>query len=169
MEQEEEAMKSELSLTFFRQMKQGEEAVVVDLVLSVFSEFVALQFSNEGIAEFKNFATKKALLDRLKSGSLFIVAQYEQEIIGMIEMRDNSHIALLFVKNTYQKKGIAKKLLQKAIAHCKNRNHHIKKITVNASPNAYDAYLHIGFKGEKTVKTVNGIQFIPMEFELGPG
>ena len=39
-----------------RLMKPGEEASVVDLVLRVFAEFVAPQYSDEGIAEFEKIA-----------------------------------------------------------------------------------------------------------------
>lgn len=152
----------------FRQMKQGEEADVVKLVLDVFSEFVAPQYSVEGISEFKKYANESALAERFKSGNPLVVAESEKEIIGVIEIRDNSHIALLFVNKPYQKKGVAKKLIREAVRECRRRNPNIQKFTVNSSPNAVAAYQHIGFKGENNVKIVNGIQFVPLELEINP-
>ena len=48
----------------YRPMRPGEEAVVVDLVLNVFSEFVAPRYSEEGVTEFKKFVTADALAKR---------------------------------------------------------------------------------------------------------
>jgi GNAT superfamily N-acetyltransferase len=160
-------VKKEASKISFRQMQPGEETDVVELVLDVFSEFVAPEFSSEGVLEFKKFVNEAVLVERFNSGNPIIVANFKKEIIGVIEIRDNSHIALLFVKKPYQKKGVAKKLIQEAIETCKGKNQNIKKLTVNSSPNAYAAYHHIGFTGEKTVQTVNGIRFIPMELGVG--
>lgn len=147
-------------------MKQGEENHVADLILNIFSEFVAPDFSDDGVLEFKTFASKESIAKRLLSGDTFIVAEIEQQIIGVIEMRDNSHIALLFVEKAYQKKGVAKKLLFEAIRACKQKKPDIQNITVNSSPNAYAAYQAFGFKGENKVKTVNGIRFVPLELSL---
>ena len=159
-------MKNDISQISLRQMKQGEEADVVELVLNVFSEFVAPHFSNDGVLEFKKFVNEESIVERYQSGNPIVVALNENQIIGVIEMRDNSHIALFFVEKSYQKKGVAKQLLFEAIKVCKGRNQDIQKFTVNSSPNAYDAYQQFGFKGENTVNTVNGIRFIPLELEL---
>lgn len=143
-------------------MKQGEEPLVVDLVLKVFTEFVAPQYSSEGIAEFRKFVNVNALEDRFVAGNPIILAESGRKIIGVIEMRDNSHIALLFIEKAFQRMGIAKKLINEGIKTCKKRNQNIYRFTVNSSPNAFDAYDNIGFKGSWSEKAVNGIRFIPM-------
>ena len=156
-------LKSEIS---FRAMRHGEETEVVDLVLDVFSEFVAPYFSDEGVLEFKKFVNGPSILERFRSGNPIIVAILKNEIIGVIEIRDNNHITLCFVKRSFQKMGVGKKLLCEAVKVCRERNRDIEKITVNSSLNAYAAYRQFGFKGENTEKTVNGIRFIPLELEL---
>ncbi len=145
------------------QMEAGEQDIVVNLVLDVFNEFIAPQYPDEGVNEFKKFVNAEGMKNRLKAGNIFILAKDGKKTVAIIEMRDNSHIALLFVDKAYQRQGIARELIRRAIAVCLERNSQLKSITVNSSPNAYDAYYSIGFKGERTVKTVNGIQFIPME------
>ncbi|WP_027362361.1 GNAT family N-acetyltransferase [Desulfospira joergensenii] len=149
-----------------RLMKQGEENDVVNLILNVFSEFVAPHFSNDGVLEFKKFVNNSSISERFQSGNPIIVAVFKNKIIGVIEMRDNSHIALFFVERSFQKKGIAKRLLCEAVKVVRQRNPTVQKITVNSSPNAYTAYQKFGFEGEKALKTVNGIRFIPMELKL---
>jgi len=147
-------------------MEAGQQNIVVDLVLNVFNEFVAPQYSTEGVEEFNKFVTVEAVESRFKAGNIFILAKDEEKVVGIIEMRGNSHIALLFVEKAYQFQGIARELVHRAIIICLERNPQLIKITVNSSPNAYDAYYSIGFRGEKIIKTVNGIQFIPMEWKL---
>jgi GNAT superfamily N-acetyltransferase len=150
----------------YREMKSGEEAIVVDLVLKIFDEFVAPQYTQEGVVEFKKFVRIDALADRLRSGNIVLLAELEKRIIGIIEIRENSHIALLFVDKSMQRKGIAKELIRKSINMCKERKPSIEKITVNSSPNAFTGYQNIGFKKVEDEKAVNGIRFIPMELIL---
>jgi GNAT superfamily N-acetyltransferase len=150
----------------YRIMKQGEETAIVDLVLRVFAEFIAPQYSLEGIAEFKKFACTNALADRFRAGNLIVLAESGQGIIGVIEIRENDHIAMLFVERSHQRKGIAKELLLRSIEICRKRNPDINRITVNSSPNAFDAYQKMGFTGDRDEKVVNGIRFIPMELSL---
>ncbi len=97
---------------------------------------------------------------------MIVVALVKSQIIGIIEMRNDSHIALFFVEKSYQKRGVAKKLLFEALKECRKRNQKIQRITVNSSPNAYVAYQRLGFKGKNSVETANGIRFIPLELVL---
>jgi GNAT superfamily N-acetyltransferase len=150
----------------YRIMKHGDETAIVDLVLRVFDEFIAPQYSQEGIAEFNKFACTNALADRFRAGNLILLAESGQDIIGVIEIRNNDHVAMLFVEKYHQRKGIAKELLLRSIETCRKRKPDICRITVNSSPNAFGAYQKIGFKGIRDEKVVNGIRFIPMELSL---
>ena len=150
----------------YRQIKQGEETAAFDLVSAVFKEFVAPLFSEEGVNEFQKFIRIDALRDRLKAGNLMLLAETEHKVVGFVEIRDKNHIALLFVKKSFQNRGIAKGLLRRAIKICRNREPNIQKITVNSSPNAFPAYKKIGFKGVEVEKVVHEIRFIPMELIL---
>jgi GNAT superfamily N-acetyltransferase len=91
-------------------------------VLRVFVEFIAPQFSQEGIAEFIKFACSNALADRFRAGNFILLAESEQSIIGVIEIRENDHVALLFVEKSHQRKGIAKELLLRSIETCRKRS-----------------------------------------------
>ena len=65
-------------------MEAGEQNIVVDLVLNVFNEFVAPQYSDEGIEEFKKFVNAKAVENRYKDGNIFILAKDEDKTVGVI-------------------------------------------------------------------------------------
>lgn len=101
-------MRSNSTQILYRPMKPGEETAVIDLVLEVFDEFVAPQYDNEGVTEFRKYVRADALSDRLKQGNIIELAEFEGKIIGVIEMRENSHIALLFVEKSHQRQGISR-------------------------------------------------------------
>ena len=63
-----------------------------------------------------------------------LVAVQADQLIGMIEVRNYNHIALLFVDDEHQRQGIASSLLEVAIEKCREKNATLRRITVNASP-----------------------------------
>jgi len=150
-------------------MKPGEEREVIDLVVRVFTEFVSPEYSQEGIREFMKYARADYLAKRVTEGNFVMLVEAGQAIIGVIEIRENSHIALLFVEESFQRKGIGKKLVRKAVELCQERNPDIQHITVNSSPNALTAYQKIGFKATGNERTIHGIRFIPMKLSISKG
>ena len=150
----------------YRSTIKGEEEQVIDLVLSVFDKLVAPEYSNEGITEFRKYAGAEALAERLKSNSFVLIAESDENLIGMIEIRDNSHVAMFFVSQLYQKMGIGKTLLKHAVNLSSKNNIDLKKITVNSSPNSVAAYEKMGFCATDVERTVNGIRHTPMELKL---
>jgi len=147
-------------------MEPGEEAGVIDLVSKIFDEFVAPLYSQEGVSEFMKYLRVAELTERLKAGNFVLLAKSGSDIIGVVEVRENSHIALLFVEGSHQKIGTGKELLKRAIETCKTRNPDTHRITVNSSPNAVTAYQNMGFNATKQEQVVNGIRFVPMELSL---
>ena len=150
----------------YRPMQTGEETGVIQLILNIFTAFVAPAYSKEGIEEFKKFVCPDAFSDRSTLGSIVLLATCEKRIVGVLEMVEDSHIALLFVETAFQRKGIAGELVRRAIWIGKKRNPGIRKITVNSSPNAVAAYQRIGFKRVGNEQVVNGIRFTPLEWGL---
>jgi len=139
------------------------------LVSSVFDEFVAPLYSDEGVEEFNRFINPTNLIERLRTDSLILVAEIESEIIGVIGFRDWSHIFLLFIKGDYQGKGIANLLLNESLKRCKSGNHNLENVTVNSSPNAVTAYERMGFIATSKEQLTKGICFVPMVLDLVKG
>ena len=148
----------------YRAMEPGEEAVVVDLVLRCFDEFVAPGYVQEGVDEFHRFA--RALPHRQGADHLVLVAADGDELGGMIEMFEDRHVAMLFVDRTFQRRGIAGELTRRALAICRSRNPQLDSLTVNAAPTAVAVYERLGFRPTEPEKTVNGIRFVPMTLAL---
>ena len=154
-----------METVIFREMQPGEEAAVCSLVEEVFDEWVAPDYEAEGREEFFRFANPRALAARLNTGGFVLLALFEEQIVGMLEFSPPDRIAMLFVK--LRNRGIAKSLLKLAIEKARNHNPTLSKITVHSSLFGEAAYERMGFlqTGQKTKD--HGIEFIPMELELG--
>lgn len=148
----------------YLKMKPGEETDVIDVVTSTFNEFVAPGFSEQGISEFFKYANTEALAKRALSNHFTIVARKDHEPVGIIEIRDCNHVSMFFVKKEFQKSGIGKALLEKAIDSCIENNP--GKFTVNASLNAVEAYRKMGFVTDGGQQCAGGIRFVPMSMVL---
>jgi GNAT superfamily N-acetyltransferase len=151
-----------------RNLEDGEITKAHDLVASVFDEFVAPLFSAEGVDQFKSFIEPSNLADRLREDSFILVAEVGSEIIGVVGMRDWSHIFLLFVGRKYQGKGIAKKLVHAALQRCDDEGRIPDKVTVNSSPNAVGAYNRMGFVQTAEEEVRHGIRAVPMAMSPSP-
>lgn len=145
-------------------MQAGEEAKICALVEAVFNEFVAPGYGEEGIKEFFKFANPLAMAERAGPAQVVVVAEQGTDLVGVIEMRNGAHIALLFVRTRGQ--GIARELVQRAVAECRIRQPELNKITVNSSPFAAPVYAHLGFQQTDTIQEKNGITFVPMALDL---
>ena len=138
----------------------------MSLVKEVFDEFEAPYYTKEGIESFYKFANYENIKEKLNESMQIFVEKDNNKIIGMIAIRDYSHIALLFVKKEYHKQGIATKLMNTAIEYCKQNNSSLKNITVNSSPYAVEFYHKKGFEDINKEQTVNGIISTPMRLKI---
>lgn len=151
----------------FRPMKPGEEAEVARLVLRVFDEFVAPQFSKEGVQEFRNYIDPHLFLLRSRWEHFVILAVTQKEIVGMIEVRDDGHVSLFFVEGRHQGSGVGSELLRRALGICQRRNPEMSNATVNSSPNAVGVYERLGFRRAGAERAGDHIRSIPMILDFG--
>ncbi len=150
----------------FRKMFKGEESTVNTLIEKGFNEFIGPEYSKEGIQEFKKYVNPNSLLSRKENGSIFIVAVDEKNIIGMVEIRNLTHVSLFFVDKKYHGNGIGGALTKRAIEECKSINPNIKTFTVNSSPYAKKIYEKLGFEQTQGEQMKSGLRFIPMALTL---
>lgn len=148
-------------VTAYRFMRKGEETRICALVKKVFDEFVAPDYSDEGVGEFYTFANTEAIAARAGENGFIMVAEDGDDLTGMIEIVRGDHISLLFVDRRCE--GIGKTLVAMAVDECLRIKPELKSITVNSSPFAVPAYEKMGFRAVGPFREVNGIIFIPME------
>lgn len=149
-----------------KKLQKKDIKTAIDLIWTVFQEFEAPDYSEQGIETFKNFIAYNSMIEKLDRGKIeFWGCFKEDSMVGVIAARKTNHICLLFVKKEFHRQGIAKNLLNTVIENCK-RNGDFEKITVNSSPYAVEAYHHLGFTDTDSEQIVNGIRFTPMEYLL---
>ncbi len=149
----------------YEPMIPEDKGEALSLVQSVFDAHVAPHFSEEGRTTFHEFVRQFAFSDQ--PGKTFaLVARRERTIIGVIEVVDGSHVALLFVAPEFQRHGVGSELVQRAITECLRRMPPPDVLTVNASPNALAAYARMGFVPMKQEQERDGIRHVPMALVL---
>lgn len=148
-----------MNLIIYRKIEPLETAAVAALAREVFEEFVAPHYQSDGILEFHRYASANALSKRHESDHLTLVAEHLGEFVGMLHLRKPCHVAMLFVRSSFQHKGIGRKLIAAAGALVGDED---CEFTVNSSPNAVAAYERLGFHAIAAEQCVHGIRFIPM-------
>jgi predicted GNAT family N-acyltransferase len=144
----------------YRLARGGEEPEVCALVARVFNRFVAPDFSQDGVDEFLRYARPDALSERSKKDHVVLVGEEKGQLIGVLEVRQYRHIALLFVE--LQGRGVARELLKRAVALSRDHAPEVQAITVHASRHALPVYQRLGFKVTASERTKNGITYTPM-------
>ena len=150
----------------YRFMNSGEESLVSELALNAFNEFIAYECTDEGIYEIKSFFDPVAIKERSVENSFILVSVSNQRIIGMLEMKEYSHLSMLFVDKEFHRNGVARGLLNKSIEIAKSKNPRLRDITVNSSRYAETIYQRMGFVRTQRMQIEKGIKFIPMVLKL---
>ena len=150
----------------YRLMRPEDAAEVSALILSGFDAHIASEYTPHGIAEFRKYAETAALVDRINHDHFIVVATRDDLIVGMIEMRQNNHVALLFVAEAFQRQGLSRGLFGHAIDQVRRHGGALERITVNSSRFGVPAYEALGFRQTGPERAVNGIVFTPMAMRL---
>jgi ribosomal protein S18 acetylase RimI-like enzyme len=146
----------------YRDMKEGDEGEMSALVRRLFGKYIAHTYAPEGLAEFMKGAQPSALLDRMKQGQIVILAVSQEDIAGVIAVRDGNHISLLFVDERFHRKGIAQALVSMARERARAADPSIRDFTVNSSPYAVKFYEKLGFCATGPERMMRGMRITPM-------
>lgn len=149
-----------------RPIQEDDIQQVSALVLRAFWLDIAPLLRPLGIATLQIFFSPEALHRRLVQDHFILVAEQERQLVGMVDVRQGKHITSLFVDPPYQRKGIGRALLRAALNCMRQANPDMQEVTVNASPNAVQAYVNYGFQPVGDLQERNGVLFIPMHLTL---
>ena len=136
------------------------------LAWKTFLQFEADDYEPEGIRSFEDFITDNTLHRMFIMGAYqMFVAMDGTEMVGMITVRSNSHVSLLFVDAGYHRRGIGRRLMFCLCDYLKTELG-IKRVTVNASPFGVGFYHRLGFRDLHQEQISEGIRYTPMELFL---
>ena len=139
-----------------QQLPDDNIADAIELIWNCFLEFVAPDYSREGVRAFKNYIYDKKQINKLKLFAAFD----DSELVGVLAADFNTNnICLFFVKNKYHKQGVGRALFNNFLLKTD-----AKRITVNSSPYAVEFYHRLGFKNITSEQVSDGIRFVPMEY-----
>ena len=136
------------------------------LAWKTFMKFEADIYTDEGIQNFEDFITDTTLHRMFLMGVYqMFVALDRKQIVGMLTLRNNSHISLLFVDEKYHRRGIGRALIEYLREYLLSEAG-ISKVTVNAAPYGVAFYHKLGFQDLRLEEERDGIRYTPMEFVL---
>jgi GNAT superfamily N-acetyltransferase len=144
----------------------GSEAEACELIERVFMEFVAPGYSQRGVDEFMSYVNAARMAERRTQNHFAVAAHCAGRIIGVIEIRGNEHVSLMFVDKEHHGRGVCRTLFDNAVDHIRAAGRAPSAMTVNSSPFAAPVYVRLGFSVQEPEKEINGIRFIPMKMEL---
>jgi len=130
------------------------------LIHRVFDEHVAPTFEPDGIAEMYEFTSAEAITERAREQGTFVAWQGGQ-VVGVIQMRQIDHLALLFVRSSHMGLGVATALMARVEGACRAVGR--PNLTVNSSLNARTFYEHLGFAATSEPQRAHGFAYVPME------
>lgn len=139
-----------------KELAKGDIPKALDLVLNVFMEYEAPDYSDQGIETFQNCMKDIGWLKSLQCFGAYM----NNSLVGVIAARNNgNHIALFFVKGKYHRQGIGRRLFDRVVENSTNNT-----ITVNSSPYAVKIYRHLGFSETQDEQLTDGMRYTPMSF-----
>ncbi len=147
----------------------GQEGQISSFIREIYDEFVAVDYGAEGNQYFYEWIDPARIATRQQKYISLFTAWIESELAGMIEMRENNTISLLFTAKKFHRRGIAKKLVQAALTDCLKKDPELRKIYVHASPFSIPIYRKLGFKATEVMQEENGIKYLPMSMEIKSG
>ena len=151
-----------------RRLRPDEVDAALDLAMETYLEFEAPDYGPEGVTTFRrdiydNAAFRAACLD---GANRMWGALDEGRIIGLMAMRGESHIVLVFTHRDHHRRGVASAILAALLTDVRRENPNLRRLTLNSSPYGLPFYLHAGFKPADVEKTINGIRFTAMTYDL---
>lgn len=136
------------------------------LAWKTFLRFEADVYTPEGVKNFENFITDSVLHRMFIMGTYqLFIALDGSKVVGMITLRDMTHISLLFVDEAYHRQGIGRALINHLTDYLMTEMG-IYRVTVNASPYGVGFYHKMGFHDLGPEEIRDGIIYTPMEFIL---
>lgn len=138
---------------------------IAALISSVAAKFILPEFSPEGRARFLSDHTAASMAQRMEAGYCYRVAEAEGELAGVVGVRDGSHLYHLFVAESFQGRGLGRRMWEQAKALCLAASNP-DALAVNSSRNAVAVYEKFGFVASGPVQGVGGVLFVPMKLAL---
>jgi len=133
------------------------------ICMAAFMGAVAQSLPDLGIETFARIASVEGFRARMVQDTLMFAYAQEEQIIGIAELKEGRHVAMLFVDPAAQQQGIGKALMAAMIEQAR-----VEVLTVSASLSSVPAYERYGFACSADAAESSGLRYQPMEMRLAP-
>lgn len=134
------------------------------LIIPLVKKFIAPEFSPVGQRNLLTSMEPAAIRGFFEAGYRYHVAEIGGQIVGVVGIRDNSHVHHLFVAEDFQRRGIARRLREVARKECLAAGNP-RRFTVYSSRYALKVYRRLGFVEAGLPETKDEVTTVPMKHE----
>jgi len=139
--------------------------LISTLILNV-AHYFSSGASGEVASWFLNSITPQAIEGYIRDAKYnYLVAHSDGVLVGVISVRDTSHVHHLFVAPETHRQGVAAQLWTRAMADALNAGN-TDGFFVRSSEYAVPVYSRFGFRVAGARSEKDGIVFVPMRLEL---
>jgi GNAT superfamily N-acetyltransferase len=147
------------SSVVIRAATHEDAAAISGLILPLAEKFIAREYSAIGARNLLDSMTFEQIARRIAEGYRYHVAEETGAMIGVIGIRDQSHVFHLFVAEDCHSKGIGRRLWETAREATRAGT---ERFTVNSSRFAIPFYRRLGFVENGPPQTLNEVLCFPM-------
>ena len=104
-----------IKLILINELNKDEIDIYSNILNSIFDESFGKKYSAQESDFFKDFTKENKILNRINNkNNNILIAKYNNEIIGILEINKNDNIPFYYIRDEYHyiKPEVAKKLLQ---------------------------------------------------------
>ena len=138
---------------------------ISELILPLATKFIAHEFSEEGQRNLLRSMEPEAIEGFFQAGYRYHVAETLERVVGVVGVRDNSHVHHLFVAEDHQRCGLATDLWRVARDACLEAGNP-GRFTVFSSKYALDVYRAFGFIESGPHEVKDEVMATPMEYKI---
>lgn len=149
-----------------RVYRPGDEIDAAALAAVNFDCSIRDCYEPDGCALFLAYILPAEIARRQGEGCQMFLAELGGRVAGVLELREFRHISMLFVAPEFHRRGIASRLLDRALRLALRMVPELKSWTVYAAPGAVGAYRRWGFRATGPEEVRSGVRFTPMELRF---
>jgi N-acetylglutamate synthase-like GNAT family acetyltransferase len=149
----------------FRKAQRDDIEAISKLLTELVKKYIVSSCTGIGGELILASMTPDAIKTYFDLGYQYNVAEDDGAVVGVVGMKDNSHLYHLFIADPQQGLGLSRTLWELARNECL-ANDNEGRFTVNSALNAQNVYLKFGFTPVDGIREKFGIKDIPMTLDL---
>ncbi len=145
---------------------QATDAIKISELIAQLQHLFFLHPNGNGAERFLQMSTPAGLSAFMSQDNVcYLTGELENELCGVVAIRNNTHLQHLFILPKFQRMGIGKQLWKRA-RDIALESGNSGTFTVNSSMNAIGFYACLGFKTVGDVSTEGGLRFQAMQLHV---